>query len=692
MSESYKIYQVIKMENVNTKNGFLNRLIQKSMGEKLLYLSIILMPSLVLASFQAYNPGGNYIFTSVLLGIVFGVIALLLFKCLIPSSLKGNYKMKAAAMLFPVVLLLSYVIDAQQSTVFYCIAFILFFIFLYFGFVFPIRDRGKHVCSALILLLILFAVEYSFYVYDLFSPDSFSYFDISKTIFHDFYNVDTQRQYIVDTSLGVSFPYLYPTLIAIVNELTGLKIYSGTIINIVIVGVTCLMLYKISVKHFKTPYPSVLAAAFMLTNDHYLTEMRAARSIPLTVLCILILTYYILNLPKISTKSAVLAGVGAGAAIVCRFDALAAACLCFVAVFVFSQKGRRIKNTAKYTVGMLIPTSPWIIFSLLNFGKLWISDNGGTMWMTIPSIPQRYYSSGYTPQTIFNNFGEWFKQLFDYKLKYVGQYGFLMCISVFIFVLLIAWIIILLVKFIHNDGLKGYVKSHKKLLISAGICVLIYAAKFCEISIVGFIDARYHCETYVMLILFISALACSMSAYSKSDLLIEQQAATDNYAKISRSFVINFATVILCVASIMITTGEKKYLERFTPTIVYESYLTKPVDVEEIEKAVTQKNPDPTVFFCSNSGDPFTFGPYTGLRTYTPPTTMQDDPNALIEITDNYIMPDYVVCAPNELRKDFSERYGLAAVYDYYGYYTVYEVTNKSTYANEKKLFPSVGG
>lgn len=674
-----------------------------SLSEKLVYISMILMPAFVLTSLQAFvNKGILYIFTSAFLGIALGLIALLICKFLIPSALKGNAVMKTVALLSPVILLFSFVIDSRQSTIFYCIFFIAFFILLYFGFVFPVKDKGKHVCAALILLSMLFVIEYSLYVYDLFSPDSFSYFDISNTIFSDFYNVATQRQYIVDTQLGISFPYLYPTLIAMVNTLTGLQIYSGTILNIIITCVSCLLLYKISVKHFKNPYAGTIAAAFMVTNDPYLTEMRVARSVPIAVLCILVLTYYILDLPNLKTKACVLAGVGAGAAMVCRFDALVAAGLCFVVIFIFSKKGSRIKSSAKYIGGLLIPTLPWIIFSLVNFGKPWISDNGGTMWMAVPSIPQRYYSSTYTIPTIFNDFNTWFTRLFDYKLKYVWENGVTKCLTLAALIIFLVWAVVMLIRFFRCRQFRKYVSANKKLLIRAGVCVVIYLAKFCGIWIVGFSDSRYHSESFIMLILFISAVICSISAFSKVEMPQKRKKqgkkqlkntglceCAEDYAKTSRSVLVNVVTALACVAFIVAAVTSSNYLQRYTPTIMSDSYLTKPDVVAQIEKAVTAKADNPRVFFSGvNEGDPFSFGAYTGIKTFGPPWSKADDPNALIEITDNYVMPDYVVCKPDTLRADFSARYGLVEVYSYNGQLNVYEVTNKSTFAAEQKLFP----
>lgn len=674
--------------------------------EILLYISITLMPAFVLTSFQAYNDTHIFIISSVFFGIILGIVALLLCRFLIPNALKGNYIPKILSMLTPAVLLFSFNVDLQNSTMFYCVFFIAFFVMLYFAFVFPLKDVGKHVCAAIILLSMLFAVEYSLFVYDLFSPDSFSYYDISNTIFSNFYNVATQRQYIVDTELGISFPYLFPTLTAVFNIFIGLKIYAGTILNVVVACISALMLYKISTKHFHNPYAGTIAAVFMLTNDPYLTEMRVARSVPLTVLFILVLIYYILDLPKLSTKACVLAGVGAGAAMVCRFDAFIAAGLCLVVIFIFSCKGGRIKSSLKYAGGLIIPTAPWIIFSLVNFGKLWISDNGGTMWMITPSVPQRYYSSSYTLPTIFNSFDEWLSALFNYKLNGMLQSAIPKCVPLVVALILIAWAVVMLLRFVKCGQIKLYFRSHKKLIVSACVCVFIYLAKFCGIWIVGFTDARYHSESFIMLVLFLAAVVYSISAFTKSvqkskptrtgnkkskNIKSESVASSakyaENYEKTSKSLVVNISTALACITLIAFTGSDN--INRYSPLIMSESYLTKPYAATVIESAVTTKTAAPRVFFCHiNEGDPFSFGAYTGIRTFTPPWTKSNDPNALIEITDNYIMPDYVVCKSTTLRDDFAQRYGFVAVYEYYDSLTVYEVTNKSTFAAEAKLFP----
>ncbi|MGN1112882.1 MAG: hypothetical protein ACI4RP_06725, partial [Acutalibacteraceae bacterium] len=158
------------MENTGTKlNKKLTAFRELSTSEIVLYTALVLMPALVLVSLQAYVENGLYTMTSVLLGVGFGVIALMLCRFLIPSALKGNEILKTIALLSPSVLLFSFALNITQTTVFYCVSFIGIFILMYFGFIFPIKDKGRHICAALILLGMLFAIEYSLYVYDLFS-------------------------------------------------------------------------------------------------------------------------------------------------------------------------------------------------------------------------------------------------------------------------------------------------------------------------------------------------------------------------------------------------------------------------------------------------------------------------------------------------------------------------------------------
>lgn len=659
-------------------NGYTNA----SLNEKLLYLFFLVCPSLIFVSLQSYVKSGSFIFQSIILGAALGAVAVAVLKAMSPSVFKGNYAMKYLALLSPVILLFSFATELKNSTNIYCIFFIVFAILLFIGFIYEIEDTSKKVCVTVVMLCMMFAVEYSLYTYDLFSPDSFSYYDISKTIFSDFYHVSTQRQYVYDTDLGISFPYLYPLFMAIFNAFTGLEIYSGTVFNIIIACFSCYLLYKISTKHFGNPFVGTVAAVFLMTNKPYLTEMRVARSVPLAVFCILILAYFILDLPKISFKSCLLAGLGAGGAMVCRFDALVAAGMCGLALLIFAKKGTKIKCCIFYAAGILILTLPWILFSLINFGSIFISDNSGTIFMPTPLIPQKYYSTGYVPTTMFNNFDYWYKMLFDYKLKYVWEYGLSKCLSATSLYVLLLFDVSIVLGFTRGLKFKEYVKSNKKTLIAAGFAILTYLAKTFAIVIVGFCDDRYHSETWLMVIMFLTAVFVSIVTFSTG--ADKSHKTNRKKAKLGTSF-LSAAVTLVAVITIVCTVNEYEMLKTYTPYIMYEGYLTTPAEPAAIKQAVTAKKADPIVFYSGTQGNPFSVGAYTGIKTYTPPKVQANDTAAVFEITDNYIHPDYVVCTPDEMKQDFIDRYGLVPV-SKYGDLNIYEVTNKTTFSQTKSL------
>ena len=100
------------------------------------------------------------------------------------------------------------------------------------------ENRGMRSDSLAALIIGLLAIMYVLIVCvlsaEVFSPDSYSYYEISKNIFTDFGKVNTIRQYVIWTGYDVSFPYLYPAAIGAVNALCGFGVYAGEFINAVI--------------------------------------------------------------------------------------------------------------------------------------------------------------------------------------------------------------------------------------------------------------------------------------------------------------------------------------------------------------------------------------------------------------------------------------------------------------------------
>jgi len=70
-----------------------------------------------------------------------------------------------------------------------------------------------------------------------FNPDSWMYYELSNSICHDFYHVTVWRAFDSMIPFSRAFPPVWPSVIAIVNKLSGLGIYSGYFANFVIVGI-----------------------------------------------------------------------------------------------------------------------------------------------------------------------------------------------------------------------------------------------------------------------------------------------------------------------------------------------------------------------------------------------------------------------------------------------------------------------
>ena len=144
------------------------------------------------------------------------------------------------------------------------------------------------------------------------SPDSYSYYEMAKTLFSDFGRVSTIRQYVQFTDYGISFPYLYPLLLAVTDVLTGWGMYCGVLVNIVASLLAALLFLPLSRQVCGTRWPGLMAATALLTNRKYLSEVLSGRAIPVAVLCVVALLCLLSRSHRWSRKNLFLAGLLAG--------------------------------------------------------------------------------------------------------------------------------------------------------------------------------------------------------------------------------------------------------------------------------------------------------------------------------------------------------------------------------------------
>ena len=134
-----------------------------------------------------------------------------------------------------------------------------------------------------------------------FSPDSWSYYELSQTFGGDLLRISTQRQYSWVSEYNVSFPPLWPAAIAATDAATGLGPASGIFLNYAITGLIWVLLAFVLaavVPSGVVAHPALAAAALMgcvVFAPGYMAEVVAALSIPLALVFWLVLLLVLLK-------------------------------------------------------------------------------------------------------------------------------------------------------------------------------------------------------------------------------------------------------------------------------------------------------------------------------------------------------------------------------------------------------------
>lgn len=245
-----------------------------------------------------------------------------------------------------------------------------------------------------------------------YSPDSFTYYELSKTFFGDnsFFVPNTYRSYL-SLEHSASFPPLYPFLIAVLNLIFGDSYLNSAYYNLVIMSLSYLLLIKILNRYSTNSFIIAIFAFSILMYWEYLGEVISGRSIPLALLLVLLSLYFY----KINNNLAVFF---IGLSCLVRFDLLAFATLL---VLFLSIKERKLH----FILIFIFSLSPWVAYSLINFDIFWVSDNS---WIATSAIYSHvtFFPAG-THYTIFNYPDYWFNRVLGNF--YVANAKFMLAIS-----------------------------------------------------------------------------------------------------------------------------------------------------------------------------------------------------------------------------------------------------------------------
>jgi hypothetical protein len=210
-----------------------------------------------------------------------------------------------------------------------------------------------------------------------FNPDSWAYFELSKTIFGaDFYRFNTIRSYHAET-YSTSFPLGYPVAVAIGHLVFGSTPLTGVWINLLVGLSTFYLVCKISRQLGLSSLAGLTLALSTVLWTFYLDEVLSGRSIPLA------LGLFLLAASLCLSGRYFWAGLLFGLSALVRFDYMVYGLVFqFCGAWLLRHKSRKI--LAFSMPGFLLGLAPWVIYSYTHFNKFWVSDNS---WIALSSLP-----------------------------------------------------------------------------------------------------------------------------------------------------------------------------------------------------------------------------------------------------------------------------------------------------------------
>jgi hypothetical protein len=208
-----------------------------------------------------------------------------------------------------------------------------------------------------------------------YSPDSWALYELSQTVFGDFYRFAHWRSFASASPYAASFPPLTPALIALVDGLLGTGPRTGLILAFAAFAGFALVSEAIARRVTGAPWLGLGAALVLLLGPNMLLiEMQAGRTIPLQLLLYALVLWGLVRAEGMTLARAALIGLVAGLAVMNRFDALLLPLPVALAV------GWLTRSPAKGLAALaasLIAVLPWVAYSLTHFGITFATDNAG---------------------------------------------------------------------------------------------------------------------------------------------------------------------------------------------------------------------------------------------------------------------------------------------------------------------------
>ncbi len=457
----------------------------------------------------------------------------------------------------------------------------------------------------------------------LFSPDSWSLYEISKTIFSDYYKINTirQTQYSLLT-YSVSFPPLHPTLTAITRKIVDLGYYNSYFLNLAILFVTSSILFIISLKLTRQLWFGLGLNLILIQNKDYLDEVFGGRTIPLNLLILLILFLFFLRDNVINKKDTIILAIISGLLVLNRFDTLLLTLLLGPVLFVINthkiQLKSRLVNLVIYFSVLFITMLPWVLYSLYKHGSLFVSESSKVAFSSKYIYPTYYLTKVSNGHTIFLEFDLWYNKLLT-NWDIINTFFFRALASNSNLVALITTLcLVLLIKLMYFKNITFEMNFDSKVIkITSFVFVLFLGLTTTLLA--GYGDTRY----FINILFFLSLLLFYLCYITIA-----------NFSKKQYIFTITFFLLIFVLFHNLKITHERKFTLTFENSALNSMRIIKKFfynkdyilerrispDYKNLALILEHYKPVRVMIDARTTYiNPYEFGALTGIETVIPP-------------------------------------------------------------------------
>lgn len=232
-----------------------------------------------------------------------------------------------------------------------------------------------------------------------FSPDSWAYYELAKSLREGDYALNHLRSFQAAGRYSAAFPPGFPALWALVDIISGAGARSGLVINLFVMAAIGWLCERLTRQMTGLRWAGLALAVLLFQFPGFYDEIVAGRSIPLTVALILAAFALIVGREAPRPAHAALAGIAIGLTLLLRFDMLPFA-LCILAWIVLAFASRRNAVALAFATGLLAVWLPWIALSLKLYGRPFASDSSWVaMTADASAFVTDWYPAGALPLT-----------------------------------------------------------------------------------------------------------------------------------------------------------------------------------------------------------------------------------------------------------------------------------------------------